>query len=173
MDEIGIYIIKYCEELKKYIHAKPHTYDYAIEELWSTPFRWNVDLDERRVRDAEYYIRSQFDKDGILDENHVPISTLEVLIAMSYRCEHDVMGTRGDGSFYEWFWIFFKNLGLKRYDDRHFDQDAVDDIIDRWLDGDIGERGDGSPFLFETPVKNPELLGNWNLMNRFLSDYYL
>ena len=173
MDDISIYVIKYCEELKKYIKLKPHRYDLLIEELWSTPFRYMTDVDERRVRDARYYIRGRFDEDGVLDENDVPISVFEMILALSYRCEHDVMGSKGDSNFDYWFWIFMENLGLDRYDDRHFNVDEVDRIIDDWLDGEFDDFGVGSPFRFKEPIREGWKFGIWNLMNRFLSDFYL
>lgn len=81
------------------------------------------------------------------------ISILELLVSLAIRIETDIMmdDEKGDRTAY-WFWLMLENLKLHVYSDDSFsdaDMDAIYTILDRLLERDYGEYGDGS--IFPTP----------------------
>ena len=178
------YVEDYIEKLKEYsgykylVRKYKREYNLLFDDLFSIEFRWHVALDAKRIDDAEYYIRDKFD-DGTLEKLGCPVSVLEVLLAMSYRCEHDVMGSRGDSKFYFWFWEFLENFGLLEFSDDLYEKDAVFSIVNDWLD----DRYD--PYFGKTPFPVKKLktagqmaianyaLGKWNFMCKYLSENYI
>ena len=178
------YIYDYIEELKDYAGYKYFTkkfkkeYNLLFETLFTIEFKWCVALDAKRIDDAIYYIRNKFD-DGKIDEATYPISVLEVLLAMSYRCEHDVMGSRGDDKFYFWFWEFLRNFGLLDFSDDRYDEDAVLAIVDDWIEDRYDPYYGKTPFPVKKLKTNGTMapanfaLGKWNFMCKYLSENYI
>lgn len=105
-------------------------YSNLISFLYDTEFVWSVAKDSNRAGDGKAlrddYIRevSWFDTspEDWFDE---PCSLLEMLIALARRTRIDLM-PEFDIEVSDWFWIFVKNLGLDKYDDRcNFDEKFV------------------------------------------------
>ena len=73
-------------------------------------------------------------------------TVLEMLVALSYRIEQDLMGTPGDDHPEKWFWEFMHNLGIDAESDDVFDENYVSLVIDTWLNRGFRRNGIGSPF---------------------------
>ena len=82
----------------------------------------------------------------------VPCSVLEMMLALSIRCEEHIMDDPEIGNRTgEWFWIMIVNLGLGSMDDTRYDEEYVDDILDKFLNREYDADGTGGLF----PVRNP------------------
>lgn len=113
-------------------------YKNLLETLMDIPFRWVLEMDANRVEDAfelreDYYV--------FYDDPNESVFCLEVIIALAVRIEDDIMYDPDLGDHTgSWFWLMLEKLGLTAYDDDHFDEQKVREIIDIWLDrtGKIG-----------------------------------
>ena len=76
-----------------------------------------------------------------------PCSILEMMVALATTCEKRIMHDPefGDRSGL-WFWDMIKNLGLRRMDDEHFDEEYVSEVITRFLDRQYERNGAGGLF---------------------------
>lgn len=76
-----------------------------------------------------------------------PCSVLEMMIALSIRCEETIMDDPeiGDRTG-QWFWGMIINLGLGGMTDIHFDPDFVSETITRFLNRDYDPDGRGGLF---------------------------
>jgi hypothetical protein len=80
-----------------------------------------------------------------------PCSVLEMLVALSMRCEETIMSDGECDRTGVWFWSMLNNLGLTEMDDSHFNERKAYDIIQRFLDREYSYYGEGGLVT----VKNP------------------
>lgn len=109
-----------------------------------------AEYDDNRASDGKYlrYIYS-----GEEDWDNGYSSILEMLIALANRFDGCVGFNPMDTTdVRKNFWIMIRNLGLWTYDDTHFIEEQVDEIL--WIFKTRNYRTDGSGGLF--PLKNPK-----------------
>ena len=74
---------------------------------------------------------------------------LELFVSMAIRCENELMYNydpdEGDQTD-RWFWMMINNLGLDYYDDSHFSERKVDDILENFMNRDYGHDLEFCPF---------------------------
>lgn len=136
-------------------------YMKLIEHLFNYEYFWIDDLDENlnehglnlreKFFDSSIAGRRMRDDYGDID---VPCSVLEMLISLAINAENTVMSNDyyGDRTGV-WFWTMLERLELLRYDDRRFDEDAVDEIVDRLLNKKENLDGTFGPFALENTSK--------------------
>lgn len=74
-------------------------------------------------------------------------SVLEMMIALSIRCEETIMDNPAYGDRTgQWFWSMVKNLGLYSMTDDRFDVEYVAFVVDRFLNRDYEPNGEGGLF---------------------------
>ena len=146
-------------------------YTKLLRQLFETEFIYS-DLDKNRVGDG-ISLRYRFDPDNYhsyLDD--MPISVLEILIALALRCEETIMYNESYGNrLPEWFWEMITNIGVARYTDDRYDDKAVAILITKFMTRDYGPTGQGQGCAFRT--KKGEDLTNvelWYQMQRHLID---
>ena len=117
------------------------TYRKLLAQLHAVPFRYVIPKDRNRASDGlDLRNRAGLNVSG-------PCSVLEMMIALSIRCEEDymddpVMGNRTA----QWFWNMITNLGLGDMYDNRYDERTVAKIIDIFLDRRYSSDGTGSLF---------------------------
>lgn len=146
-------------------------YDKLLMHLMIVPFRVVIYMDQNRVKDGyslrQYYIRDswsyEYDTQELLDSE---VSVLEVLIALAYRWENQFMSDPDIGDRTNvWFWEMISNLGLGVFNDEHFDPDAVDYILDQFMDHTYEYDGTGgNVFIIENPDMDLRSVELWNQM---------
>lgn len=78
-------------------------------------------------------------------------SMLEMMVALSMRCEETIMTDPNVGDRTgQWFWGMIVNLGLGSMTDEKFDSDYVDYVISRFTNREYSRNGEGGLFT----VKN-------------------
>lgn len=119
--------------------------------LHDIPFRYLILQDENRAKDG-VELRYRF-----VWENHYPnnveyeldgpCSVLEMMVALAIRCEENIMDDPliGDRT-PQWFRNMIVNLGLGSMTDDRFNRDYVDMVINRFLDRQYDEDGQGGLF---------------------------
>lgn len=132
------------------------SYFCLLSLLDSIEFTYSIPLDENRAWDGAD-LRYRFGRERGLDDNLIelllddrPCSVLEMLVALSIRCEEHIMYNPeiGDRTCH-WFWIMLSSLGLKQMDDTRFDDGYSRFIIVRFLNHQY--RYDGAGGLFTIP----------------------
>lgn len=135
--------------------SKRNSYRELLSYLHSIEFTWSIPKDANRAEDGKD-LRWRFaymNHTQIYDELDGPCSVLELLIALSIRCEESIMDDPSVGDRTgQWFWMMITNLGLGSMNDRRFNPDYVDKVISRFLDRDYAPDGRGGLFT----VRNSE-----------------
>lgn len=124
-----------------------------LEFLHTVPFRWIIGNDKNRAEDGinlrfrfAVYKGEEDDPDEILDILDGVCSVLEMMVAISIRCEEFMDDPSVGNRTPQWFWGMINNLGLgSMYDDR-FDKGKADTIIQKFLNRDYKSNGKGGLF---------------------------
>lgn len=128
------------------------SYRKLLMELHSTEFIFSIPGDLNRAKDGvdlryrfELYMEEKYNiRTPIIPG---PCSVLEMMIALSIRCEEDIMddilyGNRTQ----QWFWNMMSNLGLNYMTDEVYDRDYVDEKINIFLNREYEPDGKGGLF---------------------------
>lgn len=148
-----------------------------IKYLYTYKFRYHISNDENREKDANYILYMRY-----MDEFHLhynlnriherDCSVLEVLIALSVRCERDIMEEPGSYDDAKWFWIMLDNLGFYDCTDDIFDEELVDYILETWLDRTFAYDGTGSIFPLKRPKEDQRKVEIWYQMCEYINENY-
>lgn len=170
----------YLEWLSDIINLySPEHEDYSslIKYMFGYEFRYTIERDECRVKDAINLLYMRY-----MDEYDLPYdisrlydrssSVLEVLIALSIRCERDIMGEPDEYEDDKWFWIMLENLGLDNCTNDVFDEEIVDYILSKWLDRRFAYNGNGSIFPLKHTNNNQKFVEIWYQMSEYLEENY-
>lgn len=156
---------------------KQYSFRKLLTRLHDTEFRYSILRDQNRAEDG-MDLRYRFARShpsnlsvntitGYLDG---PCSVLEMMVALSIRCEENIMDdpTLGDRTA-QWFWIMIVNLGLGGMSDGRYERQFVDDAINRFLDRNYEPDGRGGLFKVsncEVDLRNVEI---WSQLCHFLN----
>ena len=135
-------------------------------KLHSMAFVWILPMDENRAEDGKslrYLYSLERVGDGVTTEEideylAGPCTVLEFLVGLARRIENDIMYDAGsdDDRTSVWFWEMVQNLGLDRYDDEHYDDIEVDDIVTKFMSRKYNEES-GNIFKVGSGQKNMQL----------------
>ena len=132
------------------------SYDKLLRYLFETDFYAKIPMDENRAADGldlryRYdYEQNRKTKNISQYLNNKPCSILEMMVALSIRCEEQIMDNPDIGNRTgQWFWSMIQNLGLYSLTDGHFDEDIVDESIHRLLEREYGPDGTDGLFLLK------------------------
>ena len=148
----------YFEWLTKFVcrerRFKRLSYRKLLMLLHSMEFYYMIPLDSNRADDG-IELRFRFCQEywhckTPLDYLTGPCSVLEMLIALSIRCEDHIMGDPDIGDRTgKWFWVMLENLGLDSMTDERFDKNVAVDKISTFLNRNYDRDGKGG--LFTVP----------------------
>lgn len=161
---------KYFNWLKRTYVSCPGYYnmrDYSnlLGLLHATPYIYHNHNDENRAYDG--LSRRRFFADetnwgkALGDQRPVwltlealgmhPASVLEMMCGFALRIYEGNFVDLNDYDHFppHIFWMFIENLELDQYDDTHFDADAVADILNRFMNCEIGPDGKSGMFRFD------------------------
>lgn len=145
-------------------------YSKCLKVLFETEFICTLDMDENRIYDG-LDLRAEFEEEaGLYLDSLGPCTVLEMMIALSLRCEGQIMTDVYDGGAFKWFWGMFRTIGLMSYPDCDFSYSAVSGAIKRFLERGYSSDGDGG--LFYIPNTSHDLRQEeiWYQMHLYL-DY--
>ena len=121
------------------------SYRKLLMRLHDIEFTWLLPKDRNRAEDG-VDLRYRF-ASARADDIDGPCSVLEMMIALSIRCEENIMDDPGVGDRTgQWFWGMINNLGLGFMTDNRFDKKFVDNAIARFLDREYEPDGTGGLF---------------------------
>lgn len=156
-------------------YNKKTTYHELMSRLFEIEFEYILPMDGNRAEDGtdlRYRFGYEHDYPGalIVDALDIrPCSVLEMMVALSIRCEEHIMSDDevGDRTG-QWFWNMIVSLGLGRMTDRNFDVRYVDDVIERFMQRQYDRDGKGGLFTVEGCHKDLRSVDIWYQMCWYL-----
>lgn len=149
-------------------------YGYLLDTLYQKTFYAVVNRDWNRGFDGEL-LREEFASEmGMKEPDIGDCKVLEMLVALSRRIENEIMydHTYGDRTS-EWFWMMVRNLGLLKYDNEHFSEEPVDEILNRFLNREYSFDGVGGVFPMPgEKEKDQRDIEIWWQMQTFMLEKY-
>lgn len=158
--------------------SKKSSYRRLFKHLHSRPFTYIIELDGNREADG-IDLRYQFAYEHKYDERMIAAyldnkqcSVLEMLVALSFRCEEHIMDNPEIGNrIGQWFWSMMDNLGLSDMSDSKFDEKYTDKVLDRFLNREYKRNGEGGLFKVEPCAHDLRNVEIWYQMCWYLLDY--
>ena len=149
---------------------KRSRYIFLLKLLMNTEFRWILPRDENRSEDG-LELRSIFeDETGEGCYYDGPCSVLEMLIALSIRCDQELMYDPEDENRADrWFWMMLENLDLTKFVDKSFDEKAVLWILSQWMDRNYSQSGCFCLFPIPKIATKFRRMELWNQLNWYLN----
>ena len=142
--------------------AKDISYNKLLTALHNIEFKYIIPNDMNRAEDGidlryrfaiKHYSRYVDEVDDIVNALFGPCSVLEMLIALSIRCEENIMDDPAYGDrTRQWFWGMVRNLGIGAMMDERFDHDRVIEAVDKLINRTYEPNGKGGLFT----IKNCE-----------------
>lgn len=126
------------------------SYRKLLSHLHAITFTYSIPRDINRAEDG-IDLRYRFALEHEYSDTprclNGPCSVLEMMVALSIRCEETIMDDPNIGNrTTQWFWSMVTNLGLGSMTDDRFDIQYVDDVIDRFLKREYEPDGKGGLF---------------------------
>lgn len=155
-------------------------YSKLLEYLNGLEFQYILPMDGNRAEDG-INLRYRFGYEhsypdamiaSYLDDR--PCSVLEMLIALSHRCEEQIMNDPeiGDRTS-QWFWDMINSLGLDSMDNANFDDKYIDNVIFRFMDRKYEKNGKGGLFTIEDCRYDMRSVEIWYQMNWYIDKCYM
>lgn len=122
-------------------------YDKLMEQLHESPFEAVLERDNNRIKDG-LDLRQRFLIENGINGNFYehPVSVLEVLIALAIRIDSEFLGNPNDPRPDFIFWDMIRNLGLDKFDNKHYNSDEIYRILGIWINRTYDFYGNGSIF---------------------------
>jgi hypothetical protein len=124
--------------------------------LHETEFVYLLDMDKNRAGDGidlryRFCYENGYAPDAVDRElEGQPSSVLEMLVALSIRCEEQIMDDPDAGNRTErWFWEMVDSLGLSSLQDGRFNRNFAESVITRFLRREYEPDGRGGLFTIE------------------------
>lgn len=159
-------------------HSKQFSYKKLITRLHNINFRYLIPGDRNRAEDG-INLRYRFIWDRgygdsyelIMDALEGPCSVLEMMVALSIRCEENIMDDPNVGDrTSQWFWSMIASLGLNSMIDARFDRRYVDGVIKTFLDREYAPNGKGGLFTIRDRDRDLRTVEIWYQLCWFLDN---
>lgn len=155
-------------------------YSQLLRYLYDKPYRYSLRMDENRAEDG-IELRYKFGaQQGIPYEDILTgldsgkdCTMLEMMVGLEIRIESQIMVDMEEGEQPErWFIIMLKTLGLYDMTDEYFDEEEVDEIVERFLSHRYSYYGDGSLFYVSHPRQDMRVTDIWYQAMWYLTENY-
>lgn len=170
---------KYFKWLCDFIYTPRRSqYKILLKYLHGVEFTYFIPLDENRAEDG-LDLRHRFCEEQCQGSDYLlrlmvdePCSLLEMMVALSIRCEDHIMVNQelGDRTDY-WFWGMIDTSGLFNLPDVSFNSAEADVIINRILNREYGTCGEGGLFYLKKCNHNVREMEIWDQLGWYLDEY--
>lgn len=157
------------------------TFRKLLIDLHSTDFRYLIPKDKNRAIDGMDLRRhyglmitdnDEDETDYIVDILDRPCSVLEMMVALSMRCEKTIMDNPAYGDRTgQWFWGMITNMGLGTMYDTNYDKQYVMKIVNRFLDRKYSSNGKGGLFTIKDCDVDLREVEIWYQLNWYLNNF--
>lgn len=146
-------------------------YSRLMWQLYNTDFFWLIERDANRAVDGINLRNRWIDVNCVSDFPDKDCSVLEMMVALSVRCEEDIMADddMGDRT-HVWFWQMLSSMDVLGYTDDNYDEYIVEEHISIMLNREYDEYGDGSLFYVENPLQDMRNVEIWYQLNWYLNE---
>lgn len=164
-----------CQLVCNERYSRGLSYQKLLRHLHNIDFQYVIPMDGNRAEDGiDLRYRFGYEKSyegpmiaSFLDNRSC--SVLEMLIALAFRCEENIMNNPDVGNrMDQWFWNMIVNLGLGSMSDSRFDPKYTDDVIFRFMDRKYKRDGEGGLFTIEHCKYDMRSVEIWYQMNWYL-----
>jgi hypothetical protein len=166
-----VYFTWLCDRVDiEYGRPTQKTYFELLGQLHSKEFVWVVPNDDNRIYDG-VDLRNSFLSENLLHDpeplelNNLPISILEIIIALSNRLEFITDRAAG-----VWAWQLIVNLGLAKMTDPLSQRQAetIDDVLETLIWRTYQPNGVGGLFPLAASTKDQRKEEIWYQMHHYL-----
>lgn len=164
-----------CNFVKPFVLNR--SYRFLMLHLFRTDFYAVIPMDENRASDG-IELRYRFGREkrirmsdiaDVLDVKEC--SVLEMMIALSLRCEEQIIDDPDVGDrTRKLFWSMINNLGLNRMDDESYDSFEVEDRLDIFMNREYKPDGTGGLFKLRRTRHDLRNVEIWYQMMWYLSE---
>lgn len=153
----------------------PANYSKLMSYLYDKEFVYTIPMDGNRYDDG-IDLRYTFGDDEHIDPRIIssaiddcPCSMLEMMVALSIRCETHIMSNSeyGDRTG-EWFMGMIRNLGLHTMTDSRFSFNKAETVINKFLDHQYARNGSGGLFTVNDKAHDMRRAEIWYQMCWYL-----
>ncbi len=147
-------------------------YLMLYHQLFETDFYYYIPRDENRMLDG-LNLRKQFEKEtGEHVDEAKKCSVLEMMIALAWRCDDQIMWDDNHGSrISDWFFIMIDNMLLLGMKNTYYDSHHVDYILNRMMQHLNYDNGYGGLFYTNDPNYNMSHQEIWFQMCKFITEH--
>lgn len=153
------------------------SYQKLLRFLHNIEFNYTIEMDGNREEDG-IDLRYRFGYENSYEHAMIssyldnrPCSVLEMMIALSIRCEEHIMDDPDIGNRTgQWFWDMIENLGLREMTDARYSEDYAEDVIQRFLDRRYKRNGEGGLFTVKHCRRDLRIVEIWYQMCWYLDE---
>jgi len=165
----------YFQWLRDRVHTpatSSKTWEGLLAQLHAKEFVWTVPNDDNRLHDAAD-LRKEFSHEYDLDVSElyleVPLSVLEIIVALSVRIEFQV-----DGNAHKWAWTLIENLGLADFVDPVSPRmsELIDDKLENFIWRNYSPSGEGGLFPLKYPRTDQRKVELWYQMHAWIAENF-
>lgn len=141
--------------------------------LHNIKFHPEISMDVNRAKDG-IHLRHRFASEHSVDKFFLsedePCSVLEMMAALAFRMEEDIMDDPNEGDrTWEWFTAMIFSLGLYDMNDSCFDGVLVEKTIQAFLNRKYSRDGKGGLFFIEDSRDDMRKLDIWKQACRYMN----
>ena len=156
--------------------SKKVIYSKLLHYLNLKDFVYIIPMDENREADG-LDLRYRFGYECGVDDEEIEeylngrnCSILEMMVALSIKCEEIMEDPDIGDRRPKWFWDMIENLELSYMTDSRFDEDYIDEVIERLLNREYGPDGEGGLFTINNRYEDMREVEIWYQMNWHLNE---
>jgi len=156
-------------------YSKRLSYRKLLSHLHDIDFTYTIGLDANRADDGidlRYRFGYEHRYGDVIIAKHLdiqPCSVLEMMVALSMRCEEHIMDDPSIGDrMGQWFWNMIASLGLKDMSNARFDKEHTNDILARFMNREYEQNGKGSLFTIHSCQRDLRTAEIWYQMCWYL-----
>ncbi len=154
-------------------------YSQLLAFLHTVKFTYDIPNDGNRAADGEdlrYRFGNEFGYSNAIicsELDTVSCSVLEMMVALAFRCEEQIMSNTEYGNRTgKWFHLFLRNLGLDGMTDGYFDLGYASGVIERFLNHEYDRNGRGGLVTTTDDRKDMRTVEIWCQMMWYLGERY-
>lgn len=177
-DIVAQYFNWMCEHIDHDERYNGMSYTDLFRNLYNTDFVYILDMDQNRADDGvdlryRFGYEMGYPKEVIENKlDNKPCSVLEMMLALSIRCEEDYMDSVEDeGEASKCFWHMMHSLGLIDMTNRNYNTQRVKTVIRKFLNRKYARNGKGGLFTVNNPRTSMRDVEIWYQMMWYLDEY--
>ena len=155
--------------------GKRISYRKLLSYLHDREFVYSIEMDGNRAEDGidlrDRFVYECYRGNSVVSDylSDGPCSILEMMVALVIRCEEHIMDDPDIGDrTSQWFWVMIDSLGLESMDDIHFNKKQAEQIVDRFLNREYKENGEGGLFTIRNCRYDMRTIDIWYQMCWYL-----